>query len=62
MAHRVGHDTYAKRLTGIVEGEIAIRDVREYFIASQVAFKESTLAQFVDATMNFFERPVWCGK
>lgn len=62
MAHPVGHDTYAERLTGIVEGDVAIRNVGEYFIASQVAFKEGTLAQFVEATVNFFKRPAWCGK
>ena len=62
MTHPVGHDTYVERLTGIVEGDVAIRDVGEYFIAPQVAFKEGTLAQFVKATVNFFKRSVWCGK
>jgi hypothetical protein len=58
MARRVGHDTHVERLTGVVECGVAIRDIGEYFIASQVAFKERKLAQFVKATVDFFERPV----
>lgn len=44
MDHRIKRDTYAESLTGIIEGGVAIRDIGEYFIASQVAFKERTLA------------------
>ena len=62
MARRVEHDTYAEHLTGVVEGGVASRDTGEYFIATQVAFEERTLAQLAEATMDSFERPAWCGK
>jgi hypothetical protein len=58
MARRVEHDTHVESLTGIIEGGVTSRDIREYFIALQIAFKKRRLAQLVEATANFFKRPV----
>jgi hypothetical protein len=58
MARRVEHDTYVERFTSIIKGGITSRDIREYFIALQIAFKKRRLAQLVEAIADFFERPV----
>jgi hypothetical protein len=58
MARRVEYDTYVERFTGIIEGGVASRNIGEYFIALQVAFKKRRLAQLVEETADFFERPV----
>ena len=58
MDRRVGHHTHVESFTGIIEGSVASRNIGEYFIALQVAFKKRRLAQLVEATADFFERPV----
>jgi hypothetical protein len=58
MARRVEHDTHVESLTGIIEGGVASRDIRQYFIALQIPFKKRRLAQLFETTADFFERPV----
>jgi hypothetical protein len=58
MARQLEHDTHIESLTGIIEGGVASRDIREDFIALQIAFKKRRLAQLVETTADFFERPV----
>ena len=58
MARRVEHDTYVERFMSIIEGGVTGRDIREYFIAVQIAFKKRRLAQLVETIADFFERPM----
>ena len=52
-------NTHAEHPEGFVEGGVTPRNIGEYFIVPQGAFKERALAQLVEAIEDFFERPVW---
>ena len=62
MASHVEGDTYTEHVERVVERGIACRYTGKGFTAPQVAFEERTLAQLVEKSADFSERPVWSGK
>jgi hypothetical protein len=58
MACRVEHDAHVESFTSIIEVGVASRDFGEYFITLQITIKKRRPAQLVEATVDFFKRPV----
>jgi hypothetical protein len=58
----VEDDTYIEHPEGVVEGCVTRGNTGEDFAALQDACKERALAQLAEDTVDFSERPVWCGR